>query len=550
MSQKKIGNVIIDYKFFNPALYYSDGDIENVLLDAAKENRLDNLLYNSKQWAVLYHCSDVRENLLEWYPFRKDATLLEVGSGCGALTGLFARKVKSVTCIELSERRTMINAYRNQNYDNINIILGNFQDIKLTEKYDYITLIGVWEYAGYYIDSENPYLSMLTDLKKHLKEDGKLIIAIENKTGLKYWNGALEEHLGKRYKGLNDYIGENKIRTFSKPELEDIFKEAGINTYKFYYPNPDYKLPETIYTDEKLPKVGEIRNYRKDYDTPRIYNFNDAVVSDQLCKDGMYTYFANSFLIECGPDCSDIVYAKYSRMRKEEYRIATVISKTDDGYKVYKKALNDKAKKHIENLGKCNIESVANVDLIHGNIVEEQYLTEYIEGKQLDIYFYKYRNNIPEFINQVKNIIDSYFINSDIETIEFTITPEYEKLFGKSYVKNSRCLEATNVDMIFSNLFLQEDGKIFCIDNEWIFNFPIPLEYTLWRAVSQLYGKYASYFKDCISKKDFLIAVGLNAENFPIYEDMEREFQKKILGDDYKLNYRKPVITLDVQTVL
>lgn len=549
MSQKKIGNVTIDYNFFNSTLHYSDGDIENILLDAAKENQLNNLLYTSRQWAVLYHCSDIRENLLEWYPFKKDATLLEVGSGCGALTGLFARKVKSVTCIELSERRSMINAYRNQNYNNISIILGNYQDIEITEKYDYITLIGVWEYAGYYIDSENPYLSMLIDLKKHLKEDGKLIIAIENKTGLKYWNGASEDHLGKRYMGLNDYIGENKIRTFSKPELEDIFKEAGINAYKFYYPNPDYKLPETIYTDEKLPKVGEIRNYRKDYDTPRMYNFNDAVVSDQLCKDGMYTYFANSFLVECGTECSDIVYAKYSRMRKEEYRIATIISKNKEGYKVCKKPLNDKAKMHIEKLGKCNIKSIANVDLIHGNIEGEQYWTKFIEGKQLDIYFYKYRNNIPEFINRVKNIIDSYFTVSDIETVEFTITPEYEKLFGKSYVKNSRCFKFTNVDMIFSNLFLQEDGKIFCIDNEWIFNFPIPLEYALWRAVVHLYARYISYLREYISKKDFLIAVGLNVENFAIYEEMEREFQKNILGEDYTLNYRKPAITMDAQVI-
>ena len=39
------------------------------------------------------------------------------------------------------------NAYRNLECDNVKIMLGNFQDVEssLTEKYDYITLIGVFE---------------------------------------------------------------------------------------------------------------------------------------------------------------------------------------------------------------------------------------------------------------------------------------------------------------------------------------------------------------------------------------------------------------------
>ena len=128
---KEIGNVVINYKFYDSKMHYSDGDIEDVLLDAARNNMMHELLQSSNNWAVLYHCSDIRENLLEWYPFKKDASLLEIGSGCGALTGLFARKVKSVTCIELSERRSLINAYRNQKYSNIEILLGNYSEQKI-----------------------------------------------------------------------------------------------------------------------------------------------------------------------------------------------------------------------------------------------------------------------------------------------------------------------------------------------------------------------------------------------------------------------------------
>lgn len=547
MSQKKIGNVILDYEYYNCDNHYSDGDIEDVLLDAARNNYIDKLLLANNNWAVLYHCSDIRENLLDWYPFKKEGTLLEVGAGCGALTGLFAGRVKTVTCIELSERRSLINAYRNQKYDNIKVLLGNFQDIQLTEKYDYITLIGVWEYSGYYFGGEEPYLNMIKSLKKHLKDDGKLIIAIENKMGLKYWNGAAEDHVGKAYAGLNDYIGEKKVRTFSKPEIEKILQDAGFESYKFYYPNPDYKLPDTIYSDEKLPEPGEIRNYRKDYDSTRIYNFNDAAVSDQICNDAMYPYFANSFLVECGDECSNVIYAKYSRMRKEQYRIATIIDKKENSYIVHKKALNDVAEKHIKEITNHSVGDLKYLYGINGKIQKNEYITELIKGQNMDSYFYKYRNNAAEFVNQVKMVIQSYLSESNEKMTEFYTTTEFETLFGNVCIKNAKCLKSTNVDLIFSNLILKEDGRMCCIDNEWVFDFPIPREYAIWRAVSQLYSKYMGYLKNSMSKNNFLIAVGLNESNLEIYAEMEKNFSRNIMDINYLQNYRKTAMMMDVK---
>ena len=76
-------------------------------------------------------------------------------------------------------------------------MVGNFNDIVLEEKYDYITLIGVLEYAAYYTDAKQPFESFLKRISSYLKEDGKLLIAIENKFGLKYWAGTREDHTGR-----------------------------------------------------------------------------------------------------------------------------------------------------------------------------------------------------------------------------------------------------------------------------------------------------------------------------------------------------------------
>ena len=181
---EQIGKVTLDYTFYNGQDQYSDGDIENDLLQLIMEEPdVEKILAEDDRWPVLYHFSPVRQNILEWYPFKKDASVLEIGAGCGAVSGVLCRNAKHVTSVDLSKRRSLINANRNKEYDNLTIMVGNFNDVVLKEKYDYITLIGVLEYAGYYTDDKHPFAAFLKKISGYLKEDGKLLIAIENKFG-------------------------------------------------------------------------------------------------------------------------------------------------------------------------------------------------------------------------------------------------------------------------------------------------------------------------------------------------------------------------------
>ena len=174
---------IFNLDYYNDEGGYSDGSVETDLLHLFKEGKIaEEILKSDSSWPYVYHLSSVRSNILSWFPFKKDCSILEVGSGCGALTEILSRKAKEVTSIEL-------NYYRNKDLENVEIIVGNFNSINLDKKYDYIILNGVLEYAGSFTQSENPYFSFLQSLKKYLKPDGALIIAIENRLGLKYLNG-------------------------------------------------------------------------------------------------------------------------------------------------------------------------------------------------------------------------------------------------------------------------------------------------------------------------------------------------------------------------
>lgn len=278
---------------------YSDGDIENELFEIVDKHTdfTDILLYDSR-WPVLYHLSCVRRNLLDWFEFDCKSKLLEIGAGCGALTGLFCERVHKVVAVELSKRRAEIVARRHRDKNNLDIYVGNLTDINFESKFDYITLIGVLEYAGKFNKSKQTYIDFITYIKTLLNPGGILIVAIENKFGLKYWAGAREDHTGRLFDGIEGYPGSSDIVTFCKDELTEIIGSQ-FNNLKYYYPFPDYKLPQQIFSDEYQPRLGQICGYTPNYDQDRFLLFKEQLALDNIISSNKFAFFANSFLVIC-----------------------------------------------------------------------------------------------------------------------------------------------------------------------------------------------------------------------------------------------------------
>lgn len=298
--EEYIGKVKMNYDYYSGQDLYSDGDIEDELLRIVKsESDYDNIIFEKGSWPILYHLSDVRENVLSWYPFDKNATVLEIGAGCGAVTGALLKKCGRVISVDLSKKRSLINAYRHKDKDNLEIIVANFQDVyrNIKEKFDYITLIGVFEYANIYIDDQNSQSTFLNMIQKLLKPNGKIIIAIENRLGMKYFAGCKEDHLGQYFVGIENEYSNDGVRTFSKNELIQIFEKNGFHNYEFYYPYPDYKLPETIYSDSHLPQKGELVNNIWNFDADRYIVFDETKAYDGIIEAGLFDEFSNSFII-------------------------------------------------------------------------------------------------------------------------------------------------------------------------------------------------------------------------------------------------------------
>lgn len=107
--REKIGDIVLDYEYYCGRDMYSDGPVEDELLEIAKLQLEDysQLISEKNSWPVLYHFSDIRQNIIDWIPMNPAADVLEIGAGCGAITGKLAQKAGKVTCIELSKKKKL-----------------------------------------------------------------------------------------------------------------------------------------------------------------------------------------------------------------------------------------------------------------------------------------------------------------------------------------------------------------------------------------------------------------------------------------------------------
>lgn len=531
----------LDLTYYSGQDLYSDGDIETEMLEIFDEKKdVQQILENSNDWALLYHLSDMRHTILDWLPVKPGSTVLEIGAGCGAITGLLCKKFEKVVCVELSKRRSMINASRNRDFDNLQIMVGNFQDIQITEKFDYVTLIGVLEYSASYMGSEKPYEDMLNRVKQYLNPDGKLIIAIENRNGLKYWSGAAEDHTGGWFDGIEEYRKHDWIKTFDRQELTALLESCGYEQNEYYYPVPDYKMPKAVYSDAFLPGVGDLRGMDIAFDRPRYKLFEDDVVFDSLCNKGRFQDFANSFLVIAGAKEEEtgrkVLFSKYNRARKPEYRIATTIYEENGICTVEKKALCPEAEKHIHSLlDKAQAQQAGMKDLqvLIPEIKGDTACYTFVEGQNLEQQLQALLADPDELIRKMQQINQKLEASYEDQFTEFHMTEELGSIFGEIPEEGQKAVPALGIDLLYDNLMGTEDQMI-CLDCEWVVKDPVPFRFLVYRQVYYFYFRYRFYLEPKISMEEFLGRFGFEENEISLYKEMEAKFQQSVQGEGYR----------------
>lgn len=491
----------------------------------------------------LYALSVQREALLEWYDFNPDGNLLQIGADYGALTGLFLDKVRSVTVLDSDEQAAFLLQDRYPAAQNLNCVVGGtagYAAAGHAGQYDYVTVIG---------SLEKPYDQFLDRAKSLLKPGGILILAACNPLGMKYWAGAAAE--------------ENSI---TKDRLLELLGDGT----RFYYPNPDYKIPVSIHSDQYLPKKGDLTDPLPAYDYPRYQLLDVGASFDAVCEEGQFDQYANSYLVFWSDDPGvlyrerDYVYMKYNMTRREDFQIRTCICQMNGRRYVEKTALTLEGCGHIWSFDekyKALTWQYPNLKVVEPTLSQDRRsaLFPYLNGKTWAEALGHQMKETGDWRTVVQEAMALIYEEQGVELSHFRPDDNFYEVFGTPEAWGEECLGAwqklleegtsyqvSNIDGLFENMLITEDGT-YCLDYEWVYDFPVPLSYVKYRTLFYLHRQYQRVMRNA-ELAEFLAAFGITAAEIPLYQAMEACFQHYVHGDNqrtYLENFMFQVRTAD-----
>ncbi|WP_018305796.1 class I SAM-dependent methyltransferase [Desulfitobacterium hafniense] len=476
------------------------------------------VLARDGDWDLFHQLAKTRESILNWYNFAENANVLEIGSGYGAVTGLLCDRCKTVTCVETQPYKAEALAKRYKNRTNMDIYVGNVVDLKFEIKFDYIIMLGILEYQGNGSKGKDRYIAFIRSIKELLNDKGKILLATENRYGIRYFCGEKEPFSHIPFYGINRYPKGCAAYAFDKRELTDIVNESGLH-FKFYYPVPDYKHTQMIFTDEYLPK-SSLRERIVPY-----YNDKSTLVAlekdlyDDLVANNVFPFFSNSFLLECGLDdhFSDVVSAALSTDRGSEHGFATVISKK----KVEKRALDKKGCQSLKTISSNMLDLEKHgINIVPHDLEAMKLSMPFIDQKTLsDVLREALRNDPDKFIGMFDLLYEQILQSSEHVEKKYNAlrknpddTSNYGIILKKAYI-----------DMIPINCFYDE-GKLIFFDQEFVReNFPA--SYTMFRALKYTYS-FITFANGIVPLRQMKERFGL----IEVWEDYvleENEFVRK-----------------------
>lgn len=344
---------------------------------------------------------------------------------------------------------------------------------------------------------------------RHLAPGGRIVIAIENKYGMKYFAGCKEDHLGTYFSGIENYVEGGGVRTFGRKGLEKIFGACGAEEYHFYYPYPDYKFMTTLYSDGYLPGKGELSNNLRNFDRDRMLLFHEKDAYDGVIEEGLFPIFSNSYVAVLGADF-DVIYAKYSNDRAPQYRIRTQIEQDEKGRRtVCKYPLSDEAISHVKGM-------------------EEAYqmLTGRYEGADLSINHCTLEKEGCASFEYIYGTTLAELLDKCLERGDEEGFLGYFREFVKRTGYGEEC-QVADFDLIFSNILVSGD-KWTLIDYEWTFAKQVAAKELAYRAL------YCYMLEDSRRKKlpleRILKELDISEEEVQRLSEQELLFQDQVNG--------------------
>lgn len=422
----------------------------------------------------------LRTNIIRWYSFKENSNILVAGSETKEL------------CDFLNENHSVKSLDADVNY------ISN-------TKFDYI------------IVKDN--ISYLENYKENLAEDGVILLLLNNRWGVEFLAGG---------DGFETLYG-NKNHLLDKMDIEKYLNDKGFKNYRFFYPLPNYEFANTIFSDEYLPEATDSKLANNNiYLNDNYLVFNEIELLKSFTKNGEFTKFTNSYLIEINPKSMEKAIF-FGNSRKEEYKLITKILEGQ----VEKVPYSEKAVGHIEQI-KENIEDLKKhgfdlLDTVENGKVISKYVTL---PNMYEATVNKIKNGelekALEIIEKIYNDIKEKFASDKVDTLnqEYFEGLDTSKLF---------IVKKAYIDLVFENMFFDNQG-MYVYDQEWVID-NCPLEFILFRLINNMY-LMNSEISEIIPRDEMLKKFGL-LYCFDEFLKAESIFQNKVINQDMIAIYNR-----------
>ncbi len=458
---------------------YLDGAEQHLLavLTEARDRSVasEELQRQIHDWPSQYHLTPYRSTIFDCFGFSAgDARVLELGAGCGAITRWLGEHCGEVHAIEGSLHRARVARARCAELEHVAVYSANYSQLAEQDAFDVVTLIGVLEYSHLYhpVHQNDPVGAALDNLRiarRALRRDGLLVLAIENRLGLKYLNGAREDHSGKQFEGVQGYPHATSAVTFSAHELRGMLAGAGFGDVGVYLPYPDYKLATTIVNAKHAGPDSGVHNWlpatAPDRGTARTAAlFHESLAQRELGRAGLLAELANSFLILAYAgerDRSDVRHGLQTAWRARHYALGR---RRGMQKRVTIGPPGDDVVRNEPVLGQA---SSGGAGALAQRLVDET-----MQAGELLVF-------------DVHDAIAGTGFGEPFLSLLARHRDWLVQEFATGWVDQTGIplLDGESFDAAWWNIVRATDGHWQRIDREWRFRMPIPLDYVVWRTL-------------------------------------------------------------------
>lgn len=480
----EIQNSSLSRRYHEENIYQAElAECQNIAAGmlSSGSRRKRELLKRSIPETALFYIGAERENLISWYPFREDESILEIVSAAGSVANILCERAEKVVSLVPDKRMEQMVYALCAGYGNLRVDVEHLTEM---ERYDYIL---------FFNPQKEELERLLAESSRYLKENGKILTVANNRLGENY------------RKNSNSKMAFNQ-NAFTKKEIEGLCAKNGKSCI-FYYPMPEWENCRMVCSE----KDGEISGFKLLEKLYGTLQSNDMELK-QIIENHAVSSISRSFFIEVveqvKTEKEELAINIFSTNRKRKYAVNTKILTNEY---VRKTAVFREGIPHIKGMAGNEKKLIQQgIPMLAGRIEKGSYVTKFQNDVTLDekIYGLCKSGNRREVFRLLK-LLKEYIKASSIY-----VTHHGKKVLRTGYP-----------DMVCQNAFYCQ-GKLLFFDQEWKMDYIDP-EYILYRAVKLLYANN-SELEGFFPKEQMMTVI--DKENIEEYERLEMDFRMMVRG--------------------